>query len=59
MKELEAHKDTETDIDETISFFEGLSTCMCAELCDYDSTIMLFGRDADDLWGMNYPFVDS
>jgi hypothetical protein len=47
------------DTSMVVTFFEGLATCVCARLCDSQSAVQLFGKDAFDLYGLNYPYIQA
>jgi hypothetical protein len=59
---LEALNNNPTAMADTamvVNFFEGLATCVCARLCDSQSAVQLFGKDAFDLYGLNYPYIQA
>jgi len=57
VKTLETDKAAQADTVATIDFFAGLGTCLCAGLCDFKSAVQLFGKDADDFFGLNFPYI--
>ena len=59
VKTLGADKTALADTGATIDFFAGLGTCLCAGLCNPQSAIQLFGKDADDFYELNYPYIQA
>jgi hypothetical protein len=57
VKTLDADASVQADTGATIDFFSGLGTCLCAGLCDSQSAIRLFGKDADDFFELNLPYI--
>jgi hypothetical protein len=42
-----------------VQFFDGLHACVCSSICDEASALRLFGKEAYDLHGLNYPFLED
>lgn len=54
---LDADRAALTDTAAMIDFFAGLGACLCAELCNTEIAVQLFGKDAAAFYALNYPYI--
>ena len=53
------HNHLEGDTNRLLAFYETLRTCTCAKLCDNESTVKFFGKQAFDSYGILFPYISS
>lgn len=46
-------------IDLVVGFFDNISACACAKLCDEQTVRNFFGKYAFDFYGLNFPYIQK
>jgi hypothetical protein len=59
IQSITSDKRVQADTVALLNFFDGLKACICADICDSKLSMRLLGKDASDLYGLNYPYIMS